>query len=104
MSEKGPGNSTWDYIGLYFHRINERLSIIPRVNLTSNIGIYGLHAKGQSEHHYRSFDENFKVTEHPKKVECFTEYDIHHFEHYINIKSPFYKRVIKKITKILSLK
>ncbi len=104
INDKGMGNSNWDAVGNYFHRVNNRLSIIPRVNLTSNIGTYGLHAKGRSEHHYRPFDENFEIQKHPASVECFTDYDIHHFEHYINNKSPLYKRVIKKIAKLLFLK
>lgn len=104
INEKGPGKSTWDAVGNYFHRVNNRLSVIPRVNLTSNIGIYGLHAKGRSEHHYRPFDEQFEIKKHPSKVKYFAEYDIFHFEKYINIKSPLYNRIIKKIAKLLFLK
>lgn len=97
MKENGPGNSTWDNVGNYYHRINNRLSIIPRVNLTSNIGTYGLHARGKSEHHFRPFDESFIVRKHPEKIECFKEYDIYHFKHYINKRSPLIKRIQRKI-------
>ncbi|MFC2096245.1 glycosyl transferase [Bacteroidota bacterium] len=101
MKNKGPGNSTWDHVGNYFHRISNRLSIIPRVNLTSNIGTFGLHANGESEHHFRPFDESFEVIKHPKKEECFTHYDIHHFKTYINKKTSLYKRVLKKLKNLL---
>ena len=104
LKEKGRGNSAWDYISLYFHRINERLSIIPRINLTSNIGTYGLHTRGQSEYHYRPFDEYFEVQKHPANVECFTQYDIHHFKNYIIGKSPLHKRTGKKLAKIFAIK
>ena len=54
MRKKGAGKNTWDAIGLYNHRISNSLSVIPRVNLTSNIGTFGLHANGITEHHFRS--------------------------------------------------
>jgi hypothetical protein len=101
IKEKGPQKRTWDEVGNYLHRINNRLSIIPRVNLTSNIGIFGVHAKGKSEHHYRPFDENFLVKKHPDRVECYTEYDIHHFNTYINKKQPIAKRILNKIKRII---
>jgi hypothetical protein len=97
MKKKGAGNSTWDNIGRYYHRVNERLSIIPKVNLTTNIGIYGLHTRGETEHHFRPYDENFVIKKHPKEVFCFHEYDKHHFKTYINLKRPLYKRVFKKL-------
>jgi len=104
LNEKGPGNSTWDHVGNYFHRVNNRLSIVPKVNLTSNIGIFGLHAKGETEHHNRPFDEKFAVIKHPSGIECFTNYDIYHFKNYIYKPKPFYKRVLNKIKRILKMK
>ena len=102
MKHRGPGNSTWDSVLLYLHRVNNSLSVIPRVNLTTNIGIYGLHASGKTEHHFRSFDENFEIKNHPEKVECNVEYDKHHFKTYINKKKPLYKRAVYKFKKIIS--
>jgi hypothetical protein len=102
IKEKGPGNSTWDSVGNYNHRINNRLSVIPKVNITSNIGTYGLHAKGITEHHYRPFDENFVVKKHPDKISCFNEYDIYHFKTYINKRPPFCKLALRKMKRVLS--
>lgn len=106
MKKKGPGNNTWDAIGLYILRCYNlnAFSVIPRVNLTSNIGTYGLHAQGATEHHFRPFDESFRVEKFPDKIECFTEYDKHHFNTYITKKSPFYKRVLRKLKKIIPWK
>ena len=101
IQKSGIGNSTWDVVGLYYFRINNKLSIIPRVNLTSNIGIFGLHARGKSEHHFRPVDDNFVVKKHPAKVDYFLEYDQHHFKTYIHkhrIK-PLYERAFKKVLK-----
>jgi hypothetical protein len=103
LQKRGPGNSTWDHTGLYYFRVNNKLSVIPRVNLTSNIGVYGLHAKGETEHHFRPVDETFVAKTHPKSVECFTEYDKHHFKTYINKKSPLFFRAAKKIKRIFRL-
>jgi len=102
MKERGPGNSTWDFVGNYIFRINGYLSIIPRVNLTSNIGVYGLHARGVSDYHFRKFDESFKVKNHPSKVDCNIEYDKHHFiEHFVKTRRPMHERVINKLSRIL---
>ncbi len=101
IQAKGPGNSTWDNIGLYFHRINNSLSIIPRVNLTSNIGVFGLHARGETDNHNRPFDEGFVVINHPDKVECNTEFDIHHFKTFINKKKPLNVRIKNKISRLI---
>ena len=104
MKEKGPGNSTWDHVARYYHRVYNRLSVIPKVNLTTNIGIYGLHAKGKTEHHFRPYDEKFEVKKHPAIIECSTEYDKHHFKHYINKNSQLHKRILRKAMKVIGLR
>ncbi len=101
MQKKGSGNNTWDHMFQYYLRVNNMISIIPRVNLTSNIGVYGLHAQGKTEHHFRSYDEAFFVKNHPKKVICNTVYDKYHFKSYINRKKPLHKRVINKVTRLI---
>lgn len=100
MREKGPGNSTWDHVARYYHRINNRLCVIPTTNLTSNIGVYGLHAKGETEHHFRPYDETFLVKKHPERIECFKGFDVHHFNTYINQKTPLYRRCKNKFIKL----
>ncbi|MFK5982675.1 MAG: nucleotide-diphospho-sugar transferase [Flavobacteriaceae bacterium] len=102
MKERGVGQNTWDFMALYQHRIKNRLSIIPRVNLSSNIGVFGLHARGESKFHNLPFDESFKVNHHPQKIECFDAYDKYHFKkHIIGNRIPFYSRVIRKIKRLL---
>ena len=100
IKKNGPGNSTWDNIGGYIFRVNGYMNIVPRVNLTSNIGIYGLHANGINKHYYRPFDETFKVIKHPAKIELNVEYDKHHFKTYINRKRPIFSRILKKINNL----
>jgi hypothetical protein len=104
MQKKGKGNNTWDICWSYIRFKNRGLSIIPRVNLSSNIGVEGLHSKGKTSNHYRTFDENFVATIHPKEVIHNKEYDHHHFENYINKRSTFIQRAFNKILRILKLK
>lgn len=105
LKNKGPGNSTWDYVGNYIFRINNYLNIVPRVNLTSNIGVFGLHAKGETDLHFRSYDENFVVKNHPNKIEFNTEYDKFHFNEMYNKKRrSLYQRIVNKISRILASK
>ncbi|MCD4731455.1 MAG: hypothetical protein K8R74_12690 [Bacteroidales bacterium] len=103
MQKRGVGNNTWDFMFLYINRVNNMIAVIPRVNLTSNIGIYGLHAKGKTKHHFRPFDEDFLVINHPDKVECNVEYDKHHFRSLIYNPRPLYKRIIRKLLRMLKI-
>lgn len=102
MKKKGIGKNTWDYVGLYIGRVNNMVSIIPRVNLSSNIGVYGLHSKGKTDLHFLKYDESFIAQKHPKEIKCFTDYDINHFERYIFKKRKnIYLRVIGNLTRMI---
>jgi len=102
MKASGSGNNTWDMVANYISRINYRINIVPRVNLTSNVGIYGFHAKGESVFHNVPFDENFEVKKHPDKVELNVEYDKHHFkEHILKHQTNILQRAINKLSKII---
>jgi hypothetical protein len=94
---------TWDRCWFYARIINLGLSIVPRVNLTSNIGIYGLHAKGKTESHYRAYDEKFVVKSHPKTTNRNIEYDLVYINDFIKArKRSLSKRILKKLLKIVS--
>lgn len=102
IKRNGPGNNTWDVVANYILRKQNKINIIPRVNLTSNIGVYGLHARGESCFHNLPVDENFTVKHHPKEVKVNTEYDIYHFkEHILKHQNNLIKRIINKISKLL---
>ncbi len=101
MKQNGAGNNTWDRCWAYTRLKEQGLSVIPKTNLTSNIGINGLHARGQTESHFRSYDENFIVRKHPEKVERNIEYDKYHFKSHINKKPSLVKRAINKAKRII---
>ena len=104
LKNAGKGNNTWDYMRVYTHFVSGQLSIIPSVNLSSNIGVVGLHARGKTDSHYRLYDENFTVRNHPSKIDCNIEFDKHHFKKHINHRSSLIKRAYKKALRILKLK
>jgi len=97
LKQKDPLINTWDFIFAYIRWINNSLSIIPRVNLISNIGIFGLHARGETENHFRPIDDQFMVTNHPKRIECNVEYDKHHFMKHINEQKTIIQRIFTKL-------
>ncbi|MCK9218047.1 MAG: hypothetical protein M0P77_09055 [Firmicutes bacterium] len=102
MRKRGIGNNTWDFMFLYINRVANKLAILPRVHLTSNIGIYGLHAKGATAVHNMSYDETFSVQKHPSTIEYWKEYDMHHFNTYIYHSTPLYKRLWNKGIRIIN--
>ncbi len=101
LRKNGIGNNTWDFMGLYKHRVKGMLSVVPRVNLATNIGVQGLHARGATKYHFRPADENFKVQKHPDKIECWKEYDIYHFENHFPKRKSFMRRVVGYIKRRL---
>ncbi|MCF7916343.1 MAG: glycosyl transferase [Candidatus Omnitrophica bacterium] len=105
LIEKGSGNIAWGWIYLYRHRVNDFFSITPKVNLTSNIGVYGVHGHGMNKKYYfKKYDKNFVVKKHPGKVKYFKKFDIYHFKKHIDDRITLAKRIInktKKINKIL---
>ena len=82
MKSKGCGNSTWDYMFSYFRVTRGLLSIVPRSHLTSNIGLYGLHAKGKGKGHNMIIDDDFVVKVHPESVYWLKDYDVYHYENW----------------------
>lgn len=83
MQEKGPGKNTWDYCWSYIRFKEKGLSVIPKHNLTSNIGVFGLHSRGVTEHHFRPYKEDFIAKKHPKTICRNLKYDNFHLLEYL---------------------
>lgn len=95
--------NTWDYQFAFFRLRNQLLSIAPRTNLASNIGVNSSRTDHKSlinEHYYPS-DNNFALKNHPSAIECDAIYDKHHFKKHINRKSSLIKRAYRKALRIL---
>ncbi len=101
MKNKGAGNNNWDYCWWYIRFKEQALSIVPRNHLSSNIGVYGLHARGQNESHYRPYDDEFIVTKYPKHIDRNVAYDKHHFKNHINKKKCLIVRMFNRIIRVL---
>lgn len=103
MKQKGIGQSSWDICWSFIRLRNCGLSIIPRVNLTSNIGVYGLHSRGQTSGHFRSYDKDFVASVHPREIKCNTEYDNYHFHTHINRRPTILQRAVGRFLRTLKL-
>lgn len=84
MKKRGVDNCSWDRCWSYVRHRDLGLSIVPKYNLTKNIGIYGLHANGFQTYHRLSIKEDFQVISHPSKIEVDRTYDKYHFETYLH--------------------
>lgn len=94
--------NTWDYQFGYYRIRNNLLSIVPKVNLASNIGISSsrTNSKTKTNTNYYPAITNFVVHKYPEKIECNLIYDRHHFKNHINRKPPFIIRAIYKLSTI----
>lgn len=99
MKQKGIGNNSWDRCWNYIRLKEYGLSIIPRINLTSNIGVYGLHASGETMIHNMAFDSEFEVRNYPKIVSHNKAYDKYHFDNYLYHSLP--ARILSKAGSII---
>ncbi len=86
---------TWDYVWSYIKWRDGGLSIVPRVHLSSNVGVVGLHSKVQTRSHFRKYDENFEVRFHPKSIERNRLYDEYHYKKAIKQKSFLVRQIIR---------
>ena len=84
MKKEGIINNSWDRCWSYIRIRDNGLSIVPRCNLTQNIGIWGLHASGTVGYHNFVADEDFTVKIHPEEVAVDFLYDQYHFTHYLH--------------------
>ena len=103
MKSKGRGNNTWDYMFSYFRVTRGLLSIVPKSHLTSNIGLYGLHAKGEGKGHNMIIDDDFVVKVHPKSVFWFKDYDVYHYENWLKRSNSRVKGAIFSLLKKVHL-
>lgn len=95
------GSCTWDVCWSFIRLKNKGLSIVPRVNLTSNIGVYGLHDNGQTRMHFLRYDNDFIAVNHPAKITIDKDYDKYHFYKYMY--KPLWKKVINRLSRIFKL-
>jgi hypothetical protein len=92
---------TWDY-QWFFCRIKEvGLSIVPKNNLVTNIGVQGVHSDTENNAHFIPVNENFTITIEPRFILRNTFYDKHHFDLVMNNRQNIAGRVINRLAKLL---
>ena len=95
---------TWDYQWFFSIIYQDGLTIVPRKNLVSNIGVEGAHASKQHSFHHRKVDHNFKIKNHPEVVQQDLNYDLYHFENHWKkmLNTSIVKKLKRKIKKIIT--
>lgn len=83
MRKIGSCNCSWDRCWSYVRLRDCALNIVPKYNLTQNIGVYGLHANGIQGYHKYVAKKDFQVTKHPLTIEVDSYYDNYHYNHYL---------------------
>lgn len=101
---KNKTENAWGPQFFFFRRQNNLLSIVPKVNLASNIGIFSSRTsiKAKNNNFYFESTENYKVLKHPREIAWDVTYEQYHFRKHI-LASNFkrYLMIIKKIKKCI---
>jgi glycosyltransferase involved in cell wall biosynthesis len=94
--------NAWGPFFFFFIFSNDLFSIVPTSNLAMNIGTEGLHTIKQSERHYWPTDKNYRINNHPKRVEHSVDYDRYHFVHHISEPIPLglFRRIVNKFNSL----
>ena len=96
-------NKPWGQRWFYSRLLNNGLSIVPSSNLVTNIGLIGTHTDKRSDAHFKSMDAEYSIRAHPVIVERNTYYDKNHFKKHISKKRSLIKKIISKLTKLMSI-
>ena len=94
---KNKTENAWGPQFRFFRDQNSLLSIVPKVNLASNIGVNSSRttAVSKGNENYYPADSNFVLVKHPQNFEKNSTYDIHHFNAHVNRLSFFDKAIFK---------
>ena len=100
-SDPSVKSHTWDTLYSFYLRSNNALSIVPSKHLVSNIGHIGTHSGSKLWFHDLPVDESYEIKSHPDFVLPDVNYDTWHFKHHWNRNTSIYKRVMRKVHKII---
>lgn len=99
MKSIGSENCTWDCCWSYIRNRDGGLSIVPKTNLSQNIGVWGLHSNGFAKYHRFECDNKFVVSSHPSSVVIDKSYDEFHYKNYLH--HSLLELIINKIKSVL---
>lgn len=96
--------SVWDYQWVYAMFINDGLTILPKQNLISHIGVEdATHVDGAERLSFHDTDENFKITKHPEIIVRNNMYDKYYVD-YLWDRKTFSEKLIGKLKYFTSIK
>lgn len=96
--------NAWGPQFLFFRFQNNLLSIVPRVNMSTNIGFYSARSDEKASKSKEAFwypDFNLEILIRPNEIVRNIEYDKYHFKNLIILKIPLLKRAFNKISRII---
>jgi hypothetical protein len=90
---------TWDYQLFYLCLFNNLLSVVPVLNLISNIGVDGTHSASKTGNHFMQSFEISDTLVHPKNVTPNIHFDMNFFKKklYMNALTLIVKENIRKV-------
>lgn len=95
---------TWDTQMGFTLASNMAIGIVPSANLTTNVGIEGVHSKKAVRHaHLLPAEENFEIVKHPDFIQTNWLYDEQYFKIFRK-KKGFIGRVFNKLKQVLNKK
>ncbi len=92
---------TWDFQWLFAHLFHDCLTIIPNVNLVSNIGLVGTHMKNRIFKNSRMKNSTFPImplTFNSKKIQ---DKNADYMLYKLNFRTNILKLIVKKLFKLL---
>ena len=93
----------WDYQWVYSMFIHDGLTILPKKNLISHIGVEdATHPRGVVRYSWHNIDENFQIIKHPRIIVRNNIYDTYYID-YLRNKKTFTQKVFKKIKKLINI-
>ncbi|MFW5804198.1 MAG: hypothetical protein ACOCWG_03090 [bacterium] len=99
--------NTWDSQFSFFRRYNHLFSIVPKVNLASNIGDVSSRVDNsfvsKNDDNYYPAEQDFVIKNHPLEVGLNLNYEKYHFKNHIFKHHTYYKRIKRKIIKLLGI-
>jgi hypothetical protein len=97
-----PNKKTWDYQWQFAMFLNDGLSVVPNVNLISNIGILGVHSDGEvSPEHFRPVYDWQESTGSVPALEADLEFEKYHIRRRY-LKKPHLSARVKNRLRIIS--
>jgi hypothetical protein len=104
VKEKKKISNAWGPQFVFYRFNNNLLSVVPRINLASNIGVLSSRNNkvDSSNNNFYPTETGFKLSRHPDNIELDVDYDIIHFNKHISPKITWLRKAIQKLSKIMN--